>query len=97
MQRSKLEMYTEILKVLAQRGPLQLQHIMSQANLNGDILKGHLEFLIKQGLIEELGVEKSSVVYANTTRGTNVVKFFGELNKPLSVEEKDDEFLPVPY
>ncbi len=88
MRRSKLEMYTDILKVLAQRGPLQLPHIMYQANLSSDILRGHLEFLIKQGLIEERIVEKSSVVYANTDRGTRVIKFFGEINKPLPVEEK---------
>jgi len=96
MSRSKLEMNIDILKVLAQRGPLQLTHLMCQANVNCNILKGYLDFLIKQGLIEERVIEKSSVVYANTDRGTNVIKFFGELNKPLLVKE-DSKFLPVPY
>lgn len=96
MRRSKLEMYTDILKVLAQKGPLQLNHIMCQANVNGDILKGYLDFLIKQGLIEESVMGNSSVVYANTNRGTAVIKFFGELDKALPVEE-DGKFLSVPY
>ena len=96
MSRSKLEMHIDILKVLAQKGPLQLPHIMYQANVNCNILKGYLDFLIKQGLIEERVIEKSSVVYANTDRGTNVIKFFGELDKPLPLKEEDGKFLPVP-
>ena len=34
MRRSKLEMYVDILKVLAQRGPLKLTHVMYKANVN---------------------------------------------------------------
>jgi len=64
MKRSKLEMNVEILKVLAQNGPLQLTHIMCQANVNGDTLKEYLGFLIKQGLIEEVVLEQNSMVYA---------------------------------
>ena len=96
MMRSKLEMYTDILKVLAQRGPLQLNHIVVQADVNCNVLKGSLDFLIKQGLIEERVLGKSSVVYANTDRGTNVIKFFKELNQPIPIKD-DGEFLPVPY
>ena len=52
MRRSKLEMYIDVLTVLSQRGPLKLTHIMYKSNLNCSVLKGYLEFLIKQGLIE---------------------------------------------
>ena len=90
-------MYVDILKVLAQRGPLKLTHIMYKANVNCKILKEYLDFLIKQGLIEERIVGKSRVVYANTTRGTTVIKYFRELNKALPVIEEDDKILPVPY
>ena len=96
MRRSKLEMYIDILKVLAQKGPLQQNHIISQANVNCDILKGCLDFLIKQGLIEEKVDGGSSLVYANTRRGFAVIKFFGGIDKVLPAEE-DGKFLPVSY
>ena len=60
MRRSKLEMYVDILNVLAQRGPLKLTHVMYKANVNCGVLKEHLEFLIKQGLVDrELFEEKA--------------------------------------
>jgi len=96
MKRSKLEMYVDILKVLAKSGPLQLTHIMYQANVDCIILKEHLGFLIKQGLIEEIVMEKNSQVYANTNRGTTVIRFFNKLNKILPVKG-EDKFLPVSY
>ena len=98
MKRSKLEMHVDILKALSQRGPMQQTDIMYQANLNGNVLKENLVFLIKQGLVEELVVGKNSVVYANTTRGSAVVRFFGELDKSLPVKEEEEaKFLPVSY
>jgi predicted transcriptional regulator len=95
MRRSKLEMYVDILKVLAQKGPTKLTHIMYKANVNSSILKEYLDFLIKQGLIEERAVGKNRVVYANTDRGSTVIKYFRELNKALSVidEEKTPPIL----
>jgi predicted transcriptional regulator len=53
MRRSKLEMYVDIIKVLAQRGPLKLTHVMYKANVNSGVLKECLDFLLKQGLVEE--------------------------------------------
>jgi len=44
MRRSKLEMYIDILKVLAHRGPLKLTHIMYKANVNCSVLKEYLDF-----------------------------------------------------
>jgi predicted transcriptional regulator len=97
MRRSKLEMYVDILKVLAQRGPLKVTHIMYKTNVNCNILKECLNFLSKQGLIEERIVGKSRVVYVNTTRGTQVIKFFRELDKMLTVIEEDGKILPALY
>ena len=53
VRRSKLEMYVDILSVLAHRGPLKLTHVMYKANVNCSVLKEYLDFLIKQGLVEE--------------------------------------------
>jgi predicted transcriptional regulator len=66
MRRSKIEMYVDILKVLAQRGPLKLTHIMYKANLNCSVLSEYLTFLVKQGLVEERIVGGNRVAYAST-------------------------------
>ena len=55
---SKLEMYVDILNVLETGGPLRVSQIMLETNLNCNVLNGNLEFLIKQGLVEEQLVGK---------------------------------------
>jgi predicted transcriptional regulator len=88
MRRSKLEMYVDIIKVLAQRGPLKLTHVMYKANVNCSLLKEYLDFLIKQGLVEERTVGKQRVVYAATQRGVMVLKYFRELRQALPIVEE---------
>lgn len=97
MRRSKLEMYIDILKVLAHRGPLKLTHIMYKANVNCSVLKQYLAFLMKQNLVEERTIGKSRVVYAITQRGITVLKYFRELKQVLPIVEEPRNRLPVPY
>jgi predicted transcriptional regulator len=97
MRRSKLEMYIDILKVLAHRGPLKLTHIMYKANVNCSVLKEYLDFLIKQSLVEERTVGKRRVVYAITQRGITVLKYFRELKQVLPIVEELRNQAPVPY
>jgi predicted transcriptional regulator len=97
MRRSKLEMYVDILNVLAQRGPLKVTHINYETNVNCNVLKEYLNSLIKQGLIEERVVGKNRVVYMVTDRGISVLKFFRELNKVLTIIEEDSKILPTPF
>ena len=85
MRRSKLEMYVDILTVLAHKGPLKLTHVMYKANVNCSVLKEYLDFLIKQGLVEERTVRKQRVVYAVTQRGITVLKYFKELKQVLPI------------
>lgn len=97
MRRSKLEMYIDILKVLAHRGPLKLTHIMYKANVNCSVLKQYLEFLIKQNLVEEKTVGKRRVVYVITQRGITVLKHFRELKQVLPIIEESRNRPLVPY
>src|SRR5512139_1303978 len=94
LRRSKLEMYVDILKVLAQRGPLKLTHIMYKANVNCSALSEYLDFLLKQGLVEERNVKKNRIVYAVTQRGLTVIKSFRELKQALPIAEEDQRRLP---
>ncbi len=94
MRRSKLEMYIDILKVLSQRGPLKLTHIMYKANVNCSVLKQYLDFLIQQNLVEERTAGKKRVVYAVTQKGITVLKYFRELKTILPIIE-DSRRLPA--
>jgi predicted transcriptional regulator len=88
MRRSKLEMYVDILSVLAHRGPLKLTHVMYKANVNCSVLKEYLDFLVKQGLVEERIIRKQRTVYAVTQRGITVLKYFKELKQALPIVEE---------
>jgi len=91
MKRSKLEMYVDILQILAQKGPLKLSHIMYKANLNCVVLKESLGFLIKQGLIEKKALEKQrspKIVFLATPRGVSAVRYFKELRQVLPIVEE---------
>jgi predicted transcriptional regulator len=97
VRRSKLEMYVDILTVLAHRGPLKLTHVMYKANVNCSVLKEYLEFLMKQGLVEERTVGKARVVFAVTQRGITVLKYFRELKQVLPIVEESRSQTPIPY
>ncbi len=97
MKRSKLEMYVDILQVLAQRGPLKVTHIMYKANVNFSVLKEYLDFLLKQGLVEERTIRKQRIVYAVTQRGITVLKYFKELKQVLPLVEEARNLPAIPY
>ena len=90
-------MYVDILTVLAQRGPLKLTHVMYKANVNCSILKEYLDFLLKQGLVEERTIGKSRVVFAVTQRGITVLKYFKELKQVLPIVAEARSQVSIPY
>jgi predicted transcriptional regulator len=99
MRRSKLEMYVDILKVLAHRGPLKLTHVMYKANVNCNVLREYLDFLIKQGLVEEKIATKERKFFMITQRGVTVLKYFRELKDvlPIGDETGNDAGHQRPY
>ena len=95
MRRSKMEMHLDILKTLAQRGPLKLTHIMYKANVNCCVLKECLEFLTIHELVQEKTVKKQKVVYEISQKGLTVLKYFRELQIMLPSLEEDKSHLPA--
>jgi predicted transcriptional regulator len=73
MRRAKLEIQIDILKVLARHGPLKLTHIMYKANVNCNVLRQYLDFLIQQNLVEEQNLGKDAIFYVTTGRGLRVL------------------------
>ena len=92
MRRSKMEIYIDILKILAQNGPLKLTHVMYKANVNCSILKQNLDFLIEQNLLEEQitpkRINRTKIRYAITEKGRTVIKYFNEVNRALQITEE---------
>jgi len=94
MRRSKLEMHLDILRTLAQKGPLKLTHIMYKSNVNCSVLKEQLAFLIKNSLVKEKTLKKERIVYEIAEKGFTVLKYFRELQTLLPIEEKDISRIP---
>jgi predicted transcriptional regulator len=72
LRRSKLETYEAILGALAKR-PLKIDRLAFKVNLDCVALKKNLEFLVENGLVEELFLPKGTS-YAATERGISVFK-----------------------
>lgn len=96
MRRSKLEMYIDILKVLEGSGPLKLTHLMYETNVNCKVLNEYLDFLIKQGLVEERKIGEKRVVYSITQGGITVLRYFEELRQILPIIEDTKDSIPPP-
>jgi predicted transcriptional regulator len=94
MRRSKLEIYIDILATLAFDGQLQITHIMNKANINCQVLRELLEFLIQNNLVEEKN-RKKRIVYSITPRGMKILKAFEEIKQlfPLEGEKEHNQFL----
>ena len=89
-----MEMHLDILRTLAQKGPLKLTHIMYKANVNCCVLKEYLDFLIQQNLVEEKTLRKERIVYKITEKGFTVIKYFRELQIMLPVLDEDKQTIP---
>jgi predicted transcriptional regulator len=97
LRRSKLEIYVDILKVLAYNGPLKVTHILYKANVNCSILNVFVADLIKCGLVEERIDRRKGTVFAITQNGVTTLKYFNELNQILPIVEETKSQVPIPY
>ena len=95
MRRSKLEIELDILKILSQKGPLRLTHIMYKTNLNCEVLSKDLAFLKQQGVIEVRNVGRGSQFYSITNIGLSLLKSWKELRQFLSAVENENEVQPL--
>jgi len=86
---SKLERYVDILRVLEKKGPLELSRIAHETNVACTALQGYMDFLMKQGLVQERIVKKNHIVYVNTERGTKVIEFFTQNIKKMPSKEEN--------
>jgi predicted transcriptional regulator len=88
MRRSKFEAYIDILKVLANKGPSKITHIMPKSNLNSNLLTKYLDFLINQEVVEERTSINDIVVFAITQKGVDLLKLFRKNKEVLPLVEE---------
>jgi len=95
--QSKLETYVDILAVLAHRGPLKPTHIKEKSKGNCSTPKKHIEYLLKQGLVEERTIDKQNIAFAVTQRGITVLKYFKQLKQDWSTIEETRSQTTAPH
>jgi predicted transcriptional regulator len=99
MRRSRLELYEDVLSALAKK-PLTVDGIAYESNMHCVALRQRLDFLIKNGLVEEKDCEKKTV-YALTKRGLaifkvlNITKRLEKLQTTISMIEDALQALPA--
>jgi predicted transcriptional regulator len=97
MRKSKLESYVDILEALVNK-PLTVDHTSYEINVDCTILRQHLDFLIKNGLVEERKPEKRTL-YAVTEKGIAVLralsfqKYFGKISNKIRVIDEALEII----
>ena len=84
-------MNLDILKILAHKGPLKLTHLMYKTNLNCNILKKNVAFLIKQGLVEKRTLAPERIVYSIAQKGLTLLKGWKEVKELIPAVENDME------
>ena len=73
VRKSKLEINLDILKILASQGPIEPTQLTYKTDLNQNVLRQHLDFLVQQNLVEEQRFGKTEVFYVITERGLRVL------------------------
>jgi predicted transcriptional regulator len=85
MQKTKLEMYVGVLKILAQNDSFKTINVADELKISTSELEKYFEFLLKLSLVEERKLSNNKVVYSITQRGIKVLKHFKELKQELPI------------
>lgn len=100
MPHSKLERYLNILEALVDR-PLKIEQIARRTDIEPQVLKHHLVFLVANGVAVERRLKGKHVAYAMTERGYAVfktlrsMKYFEKLRETLPIVEEAREIASV--
>ncbi len=87
MRRSDLEIHTDILKTLSINRALNVTSILRKANINFNQSRDYFGFLLENGLIEKLNLERE-VVYNITPKGILVLKALVKIEEAAKIEDE---------
>ena len=94
MRRSKLEVYVDVLQAINCTGQLKITQIMRKSNINGNVLKGHLDYLSNNGMIAERK-HRNSKYYSLTEKGIKVLRALREVEQMFSPEKSKKSLVPT--
>ena len=80
MERSKLSIYIDVLKVLFNTGPLKTNQLIFETMLKEDELSKIIDFLLKLQLIEKKVKRKNEMLFSITQKGIRALTFFKDVN-----------------
>jgi predicted transcriptional regulator len=83
MPKSKLEIYVDVLKIIAQNYWFGASKIAVALKIGTKELKICLTFLVKQGLVDKRKVCNYRIVYLITLQGVKVLRHFNEPKQEL--------------
>lgn len=81
-RRSQLERHLDVLKVVAQHGPIRQTHVMYKANLSWYELKRVLQTLGSLGLVVPL-VDRDGVHYSISSLGRDLLTHMAQIETIL--------------
>jgi predicted transcriptional regulator len=81
MPKSKLEIYVDVLKIIAQNYSFEISRIADALSMGTKELKICLTFLVKQGLVDKRKVCNCKVDYLITQQGIGVLRHFNEIEQ----------------
>ncbi|MCP8311694.1 MAG: hypothetical protein L6M37_01925 [Candidatus Methylarchaceae archaeon HK02M1] len=88
-RRSKLERLIDILKVIANKGPIRQTHIMYKANLTWNELKEDLQWLKNLELIEKTAM-REGIFFKITSTGLDTLLHFDKIETVLRLNYEND-------
>lgn len=89
MPRSNLEIYLNILEALAEYNSLNLTNIMYEANLNNKTVKGYIDFLVTNELVNVTSLNKKRSSYTLTPKGVFLLNVFRRLKNSFELNKEE--------
>ncbi len=86
VQQTKLETCIIILGAVENKQPVTISQVKSKLKLNCTVLKHHLDFMAKQGIVRKLS-NITPNAYATTPKGKNVFRYFQNKTPSVSVNQ----------
>ena len=80
IRRSKIEVFADVMKVVAEEGEIRRTRVMYKANLAWKVLKEALDFLEEKGILQSESKE-TGIFVSLTNEGYGVLRRFNELEE----------------
>jgi predicted transcriptional regulator len=95
IRRSKLEVFMDIIKVVAEEREMKRTRIMYKANLAWNVLNAALDTMEEKGILASVETP-SGVVVVPTTDGLSILQRYSEVESVFSVPMSSAEGLMHP-